>query len=79
MMERERATEPHKEATQCLDLGPSGERCLRGALEDGFCERHGPDAVWRFNVAARRRIFAVLLAAAVLWPVLVDLWRALKR
>lgn len=63
--------------TQCLHLGRSGARCLRAALEDGFCERHAPDAAWRFNIAARRKLFAVLLAAAVLWPLLVDLYHAL--
>ncbi len=63
--------------TQCLHLGRSGERCLRAALQDGFCERHGTDAAWRFNIAARRKLFAVLLAAAVLWPILVDLYHAL--
>ena len=79
MMETERAIKLQNGAAQCLHLGRSGERCSCAAAEDGFCERHGPDAVWRFNIAARRRIFAVLLAAAVLWPILVDLWRALKR
>jgi len=78
-MEAERTTELQNGATQCLHLGRSGERCSHAAQDDGFCERHGPDAVWRFNVAAQRRIFAVLLAAAVLWPILVDLWRAMKR
>jgi len=79
MMEVEFTNELQSGATQCLHLGRSGERCSRAAQDDGFCERHGPDTVWRFNVAARRRIFAVLLAAAVLGPILVDLWRALKR
>lgn len=74
-----RAAELPNGAAKCLHLGRSGERCSRAAQENGFCERHGPDAAWRFNVAARRRIFAVLLAAAVLWPFLLDLWRALKR
>lgn len=60
-------------AMQCLHLGRSGKRCLRAALEDGFCERHGPEAVWRFNIAARRRIFAILLGAAILWPILAEL------
>lgn len=79
MMETERAAEAPDAARQCLHLGRSGERCSRVAAEDGFCERHGPHAVWRFNVAVQRKLFAVLLAAAVLWPILVDLWRAIKR
>ncbi|MFZ0334914.1 MAG: DUF5763 domain-containing protein [Candidatus Acidiferrales bacterium] len=66
-------------APQCLHLSRSGERCQRPALEDGFCELHGPDAVSRFNTAARRRLFAILLGAAILWPILVDLWHALQR
>lgn len=76
-MEIQNTVESQSSATQCLHLGRSGERCLRAALEDGFCEWHGPDAAWRFNIAARRRIFAVLIAAAVLWPILLDLWHAL--
>ncbi|HEV2421271.1 MAG TPA: DUF5763 domain-containing protein [Candidatus Acidoferrales bacterium] len=79
IVEIERTAELQNVATRCLHLGRSGERCSRAAEEDGFCEHHGPGAVWRFNVAARRRIFAVLLAAAVLWPILVDLWHALAR
>ena len=65
-------------APQCLHLSRSGERCQRPALEDGFCELHGPDAVSRFNTAARRRLFAILLGAAILWPILVDLWHAIQ-
>lgn len=78
-MEIQNKIESVGSVTQCLHLGRSGERCLRAALEDGFCERHGPDAAWRFNIAARRKIFAVLLAAAVLWPILVELYRSLHR
>ncbi|HLW81526.1 MAG TPA: DUF5763 domain-containing protein [Candidatus Acidoferrales bacterium] len=64
-------------STQCLHLNPSGQRCSRPALEDGFCERHGPDATWRFAFTARRKIAAILLAAAILWPILLDLYHAL--
>lgn len=78
-MELERKIEQAVIQTQCLHLGRSGERCVRAALEDGFCERHGPAAVWRFNLAARRRIFAILLGAAILWPILAEIWRALHR
>ncbi len=63
---------------RCLHLGRSGERCEGSALEDGFCERHGPDAAWRFGIAARRKIMAVLLGISVLWPLLAELWRAIQ-
>jgi Family of unknown function (DUF5763) len=65
-------------APQCLHLSHSGERCPRPAFEDGFCDLHGPDAAWRFNTAARRKIFALLLGAAILWPILVDLYHAIQ-
>ncbi|MHB8558581.1 MAG: hypothetical protein ACYDCU_10735 [Candidatus Acidiferrales bacterium] len=48
------------------------------AFEDGFCDRHGPDALWQFGIAARRKFMAVLLGIAVLWPWLADLWRAFQ-
>ncbi len=63
---------------RCLRLGSSGERCEEPALEDGFCERHGPDAAWQFGVAARRKLLAVLFIIAMLWPLLADLWRAFR-
>ena len=69
---------PEGQGPRCLHLGSSGERCEEPALEDGFCERHGPDAAWRFGIAARRKIMAVLLGIAVLWPLLADLWRAIQ-
>jgi Family of unknown function (DUF5763) len=78
-MEAQGRIEAGRSGGQCLHLSHAGSRCARPALEDGFCERHGPDAAWRFNVAMRRRIFAVLLAAAVLWPILEDLWHALHK
>jgi hypothetical protein len=65
--------------TQCLHLSLSGKRCLHPALDDGFCERHGPDAVWRFNTAMIRRVVAIILGFIILWPILVDLWHALRR
>lgn len=74
----DRTTQSPNAARQCLYLSPSGHRCASPALDDGFCERHGPDGVWRFNVAAGRRILAILLGAAVLWPILVDLYHALR-
>jgi hypothetical protein len=65
--------------TQCLHLTRSGKRCARPALDDGFCERHGPDAVWRFNTAVIRRVVAIVLGFIILWPILLDLWHALRR
>lgn len=64
---------------QCLHLSASGERCRRAATEDGFCERHGPNAAPQFAFNASRKIAAILLAAAVLWPILLDLYRAFHR
>lgn len=78
-MESRRSIEAPSAGAQCLHIGRAGQRCPRAAYEDGFCERHGPDAVWRFNTAARRRAFAILLGAAILWPILMDLWHALHR
>ena len=63
---------------RCLHLGRFGERCERVALEDGFCDLHGPDASWQIGVAGRRKFMAVLLGIAVLWPWLADLWRAIQ-
>lgn len=72
------AIDSPQSASQCLHLNRSGQRCPRPAYEDGFCERHGPEGVWRFNTAARRKIFALLLGLAILWPILVDLYHAIQ-
>lgn len=66
------------QGTRCLYLGRSGERCEELAHEHGFCERHGPDAAWRFGITARQRLMAVLLALAVIWPLLANLWHAIQ-
>lgn len=76
-MKLESTTESRYAASQCLHLGRSGRRCARPAQEDGFCERHGPDAAWRFAFTARRRIIAIVLGFIVLWPILVDLYHAI--
>ena len=55
----------------CLYLGPRGQRCDRAALEDGFCALHSPDAVALGPWVWFRRMAALLLLAAILWP-LVD-------
>ena len=66
-------------ATRCLHMGAYGERCWREATEDGFCERHSPNAPAQFAFTASRKIAAIFLALAVLWPILLDLYRAFHR
>lgn len=66
-------------SSQCLHLGRSGNRCPRAALEDGFCERHSPNAPPQFAFTASRKIAAIFLAIAVLWPILLDLYHAFRR
>ena len=67
------STDALQTLSQCLHLGRSGNRCSRAALEDGFCERHSPNAPPQFAFAASRKIAAIFLAIAVLWPILLDL------
>ena len=73
------STDAPQPASQCLHLGRSGNRCSRSALDGGFCERHSPNAPPQFAFTASRKIAAILLAAAVLWPILLDLYRAFRR
>jgi hypothetical protein len=54
----------------CLYLGPRGQRCDRPALEDGFCALHSPDAVVPGPWIWFRRLAALLVAAAILWPII---------
>jgi uncharacterized protein DUF5763 len=70
------STDALRTLSQCLHLGRSGNRCSRAALEDGFCERHSPNAPAQFAFTASRKIAAIFLALAVLWPILLDLYRA---
>jgi hypothetical protein len=54
----------------CLYLGPQGQRCDRPALEDGFCAIHSLDAVVPGPWVWFRRLAALLVAAAILWPII---------
>jgi hypothetical protein len=63
----------------CLHIGRGGQRCERPALEDGFCERHGPDGDERTRLAMKRRLIAVILGLAALWPFLWEFWREISQ
>lgn len=63
----------------CLHLGSNGRRCERPALEDGFCARHSPDGAETGPWTWFRRIAALLLAAAILWPIIEDFLSELSR
>lgn len=54
----------------CLYLGPRGQRCDRPALENGFCIRHSPDAIALGPGIWFRRLAALIVAAAILWPII---------
>jgi hypothetical protein len=64
----------------CLYLGPAGQRCNRRATLDCFCARHqlGKLAEDSKNVVPRRAL-ALFGILAALWPLLVDIVRALIR
>jgi hypothetical protein len=62
----------------CLYLGPRGQRCDRAALEDGFCERHSPEAIALGPWIWFRRLAAILLTAAILWPIIEALLEELS-
>jgi hypothetical protein len=62
----------------CLYLGPQGQRCDRPALEDGFCAIHSQDAVVPGPGIWFRRLAALLVAAAILWPIIEALLEELS-
>lgn len=66
-------------ARPCLYLGPRGERCARPALAGGFCNEHDPEGARRAWVKPVKRGGAILVALSALWPLLVDLVRAIGR
>jgi Family of unknown function (DUF5763) len=65
----------------CLYLGPRGQRCDRPAREDGFCALHTADALSPSPWVWFRRLAAILVAAAILWPIVealldeLSLWK----
>jgi hypothetical protein len=63
----------------CLHLASNGRRCERPALEDGFCARHSSDGIESGAWIWFRRIAALLLAAAILWPIIEDFLSELSR
>lgn len=62
----------------CLHLGRRGQGCSRPALEDGFCESHGPGAESPNKRIATRRLIAVILGISALWPLFAEFWRAIN-
>lgn len=62
----------------CLYLGPQGQRCNRPALEGGFCARHAPGAVDLGPWIWFRRFAALLLTAAILWPIIAAFLNSLS-
>jgi Family of unknown function (DUF5763) len=59
----------------CLYLGPDGRRCERPAAEGGFCKRHDPERESKPLVSLGRIFAALLLVAALLWPLIADVLR----
>jgi hypothetical protein len=53
----------------CLHLSARGGRCERPALEGGFCARHSAEAIDAGPWVWFRRLAALLVAAAILWPI----------
>ncbi|HVB34096.1 MAG TPA: hypothetical protein VNJ52_06975 [Patescibacteria group bacterium] len=54
----------------CLYLGQRGQRCDRPALEGGFCARHAASAIDLGPWTWFRRLAGLLVAAAILWPII---------
>lgn len=54
----------------CLYLGPRGQRCQRPALEGGFCARHATDSLGFDIWIWIRRLAGLLVAVALLWPII---------
>jgi hypothetical protein len=54
----------------CLYLGHRGQRCDRPALEGGFCARHAVKAIEVGPWIWFRRLAGLLVAAAILWPII---------
>ncbi|HEV2288588.1 MAG TPA: DUF5763 domain-containing protein [Candidatus Acidoferrales bacterium] len=78
MMENQPTIEQHNSTSQCLYLSSSGERCTRPAYEDGFCDRHGKSTTWLSGNQMPRKLAALLIGLAVIWPILQDLWNAVR-
>jgi len=52
----------------CLYLGPTGQRCSKGALPDGFCAAHGLRACKSIGTNPARFWAAAAAIAGLLWP-----------
>lgn len=67
----------------CLYLGPSGERCYRPALDNGFCPSHQPNAsptALRDQSRSRKKKAAATVGIiAALWPLIEEVLRQLFR
>jgi hypothetical protein len=64
----------------CLYLGPAGQRCDRRATQDGFCQRHQPNATTISPpFFTPKKLAAFLIALAMLWPELMRFLSALAR
>ncbi|HEV2387408.1 MAG TPA: hypothetical protein VGS20_09155 [Candidatus Acidoferrales bacterium] len=56
----------------CLHLAANGRRCERPALEGGFCAGHSLEGAESGPWTWFKRLAALALAAAILWPILED-------
>ena len=63
----------------CLYLGADGKRCFRPAAIGGFCEKHDPERSSRHAVSLVRVAAALMLLWVLLWPVIADAVRELRR
>ena len=64
----------------CLYIGTLGQRCDQPATRGDFCSRHSaPDPEAPSDTKIAKRAIAVGGVIAVLWPIIVDLLRALLR
>ncbi len=63
----------------CLYLGPSGQRCDKPALEEGFCAVHSPGSAAAVTPNRKRVLAAVAAIAGILWPYVNDVVREIIR
>jgi hypothetical protein len=74
------APSPVTDQGPCLYLGPAGQRCGRRAQEGGFCAQHQPGSPSaQMPVVSPRRVGIILMILALLWPILLDIVRAVIR
>jgi hypothetical protein len=59
-------------------MGPRGQRCERPAREGGFCALHSAESAMAGPWDWFRRLAALLVAAAILWPIVEALLEELS-